>query len=79
LNLASFGRPSGWDGFGEPNTNGEVAGIDSVEGSRDEVLAWVRPRAAAERVMPGGEGWVPIPHDDDKVLRAPTLPSRRRP
>jgi hypothetical protein len=68
------------DGFGKPNTNGEIAGIDSMEGDRDEVLPWVRSRAAAERLVPGSEGWEPTPQeDDDVVLRVPTFPSSRRP
>lgn len=67
------------DDFGEFNHDSEVAGVETIEGGRDEVLAWVRSQPAAEFLMPGGDGWVPLPTDDDAVaLNVPDFPSRRR-
>jgi hypothetical protein len=67
-----------WDD--EPGPNGENAGVASIQGSRDDVLAWVRAQPAASFVMAaeGTKDFVPIPErDDDVKLREPRRPRER--
>jgi hypothetical protein len=56
------------DPYDEPNENGEVAGVETVEGNRDDVLAWVRSRPAAGFLMPGARGWLPLPERDEDIV-----------
>ncbi len=55
------------DEFEEPNEHQEAAGVERFEGDRAEVLAWVRAQPAAQRLMPDGQGWVPLPDRDEEV------------
>jgi hypothetical protein len=57
------------DEFDEPDENGELAGIENFEGSRNEVLAWARSQPARTRLMPteADPVWVPLPEDDADV------------
>ncbi|WP_406106500.1 hypothetical protein [Micromonospora globbae] len=69
------------DPFDPPGENGEVAGIATHEGSREEVLSWVRSQPAATLLVADpDEGWIPLPaNDDDVVLREPENRITRRP
>ena len=69
------------DPLDPPGEGGEVAGIATREGSRDEVLAWVRSQPAATLLLEHpDEGWVPMPDTDDEVvLREPAHRVHRRP
>jgi len=55
------------DEFEQPNPDGEIAGIEDFHGTRDEVLAWARSRPAAQRLIPSGDGWIPLPDNDNEV------------
>ncbi|SCL19048.1 hypothetical protein GA0074694_2554 [Micromonospora inyonensis] len=69
------------DPFDQPGENGEVAGIATREGSREEVLAWVRSQPAVTLLLAHpDEGWIPLPaNDDDVVLHEPEHRIKRRP
>ncbi|MGC4744675.1 hypothetical protein ACLQ28_03265 [Micromonospora sp. DT201] len=49
--------------------DGQMAGVESIEGSRDDVLRWARSRPAAERVIPSEQEpyWTPAPDNDDDI------------
>lgn len=57
------------DPFDPPGENGTVAGIETREGTREEILSWVRSQPAAARLLAHPEeGWVPLPDNDDDVI-----------
>lgn len=58
------------DAFPQPDRNGALFGHDVIQGSRDEVLAWVRSRPADAFLMFSREqeDWVPLPADDDQII-----------
>jgi hypothetical protein len=58
------------DEYDEPGVHGQLAGTESFEGTRAEVLAWARARPARVRVMPVEVDpyWVPLPDDDGNVV-----------
>lgn len=55
------------DDYGLPNANGEVAGLSRFDATRQQVLDWARMQPAAERLIPRGDGWIPLPTDDTDV------------
>ncbi|MEV0271143.1 hypothetical protein AB0H43_20375 [Hamadaea sp. NPDC050747] len=55
------------DDYGQPNADGEVAGVVRFDGTRQQVLDWARAQPAAERLIPGGDGWIALPADDTDV------------
>ncbi|WP_428964592.1 hypothetical protein [Micromonospora fluostatini] len=48
---------------------GQSAGVEEIEGTRDEVLRWARSRPAAALVVPVEREpyWVPAPDNDDEI------------
>ncbi|MFI7216898.1 hypothetical protein [Micromonospora maritima] len=57
------------DPFDEAGDNAEAVGIATREGSREEVLSWVRSQPAATLLLADpDEVWVPLPANDDDVL-----------
>jgi hypothetical protein len=69
------------DPYDEPGPDGETARVASVQGSREEVLAWIRQQPAAAFVMPepGTDGFIPIPElDEDVLMREARSPRRFR-
>ncbi|MFB9238025.1 hypothetical protein ACFFWC_21115 [Plantactinospora siamensis] len=67
------------DPFESPGPNGEPAGIEEVEGTREDVLAWVRRRPAAAFYLLSEPGPVPLPDRDDDVVLDATRLERPRP
>ncbi len=55
------------DDFGQPNERGEIAGVEDFEGTQAEVLAWARNQPAAHRLVPGKNGWIPLPDNDSDI------------
>ncbi|GAA0396980.1 MULTISPECIES: hypothetical protein [Micromonospora] len=53
----------------DPLPGGHTAGIEEIEGTRDEVLRWARSRPAAALVIPTEQEpyWVPAPDNDDEI------------
>ncbi|MGX4655240.1 hypothetical protein ACWCHM_16215 [Micromonospora sp. SCSIO 07396] len=49
--------------------DGQSAGVEEFEGTRDEVLRWARSRPAALIVVPVEREpyWIPAPENDDEI------------
>ncbi|GAB3279389.1 hypothetical protein GCM10027589_05920 [Actinocorallia lasiicapitis] len=44
------------DEFPEPDPTGAIYGVTSFEGTRDEVLTWIKTQPAARRINNGDDG-----------------------
>lgn len=55
------------DDYGQPNEDGQIAGAARFDGTRQQVLDWARSQPAAQRLIPSGDTWLPLPTNDTDV------------
>jgi hypothetical protein len=66
------------DRFESAGPNGEAAGIEEIEGTREDVLAWVRQQPAAAFLLLKETGPISLPERDEEVVLSATYLDRAR-